>query len=65
MKSRIKSEIRCDIVQPLLKISQKEIEFSYIWTKNEEPTVQKKEIEFSYIWTKNEEPSRRKGCPFC
>lgn len=44
MKSRIKSEVRCDIVQPLLEISQKEIEFSYIWLKNEEPAVQKKEI---------------------
>ena len=49
MKSRIQSEIRCDVVHPLLEISQKEIEFSYIWTKNEEPHVQKKEIHLKNI----------------
>lgn len=49
MKSRIESEVRCDVVHPVLEISQKDIEFSYSWTKNEEPCVQKKEISMKNI----------------
>ena len=49
MKSRIESEVRCDVVHPVLEISQKEIEFSYIWTQNEEPCLQKKEINMKNI----------------
>ena len=44
MRPVIESEVRCEVVNPLLEISEKEIQFKYTWEENVQPYVQKKEI---------------------
>ena len=40
----IESEVRCDVINPLLGISQKSLNFEYIWVENEQSYIQKQEI---------------------
>jgi hydrocephalus-inducing protein len=51
MRAIIESEVRCEVVNPLIEISEKEINFTYVWVRNEQPSVLKKEITLRNIST--------------
>jgi hydrocephalus-inducing protein len=51
MRAIIESEVRCEVVNPLLEISENEINFTYVWVRNEQPSVLKKEITLRNIST--------------
>ena len=44
MKPIIESVVLCEVVNPLLEISDRNINFEYIWMENEQPFVQKKSL---------------------
>jgi hydrocephalus-inducing protein len=49
MKPIIETEVRCEVVNPLLEISEREINFQYLWEENQEPIVQRKDIQLKNI----------------
>jgi len=44
MKEIMITELRCEIVNPLLEISRKSLDFVYTWERDVPPAIQKKEI---------------------
>ena len=43
-KTIMNTEIKADIVDPLLAFSEKDLNFTYSWSRTNEPTVQQKEL---------------------
>ena len=50
-KPIFESEVRCEVINPLLEISERILNFEYIWVENEQSYVQKKEIILTNIST--------------
>jgi hypothetical protein len=49
MKPIIETEVRCEVVNPLLEIIDREVDFQYIWEENQEPSVQRKDIKLKNV----------------